>query len=1151
MTPTLHHFSQAGDLTPAPLVWINGLPGSGKLTVARLLIQLLGKEKAKLIDNHQMIDPVEIKFPRDHPEYQNERQLLRKSAFSTYVADASMRSRTIIFTDFQSDNELGRSVSMEYKAAAIENGRVFLPIHFVCDLDENLRRLKSIDRTKFGTNKLTSCELLKDFHSRCKLFSFGASELKIDVTHLLAIEVAAKVHSHIITELQNNEPQKPATDRSLAKPGWRFVLHGGCANTYPHIDRKRDIESSLGRIADEAAKSLEKGMTARQVVVQIVLALEDCELFNAGKGSAFTLDGCHELEAGIVDGHSTSYGAVCCVATTKNPILTANALLFHGPHCMLVGQAADDLSKKLGLETVDNKHFSTTFRRTHWEQQDRLRQKKPLWDMGTVGAVVLDSYGHIAAGGSTGGLTGKLRGRIGDTAVLGAGLFGDTKVGVVCSGEGDQILRELVATKVANYHRSGLSLKTATRRAVSDMSLSGKPCAIAAIDSKGVISVQSTAQVFYTALGSSNSPFYPYFCPMTMTINPEHIFYNNSRLITGLSRYPTSPGHTLVILTQSDFDIFSLNLDVFTGIMLCISKVAAILSRFYNIGRCALVTEGSDTLSILPLHGLDKRVASYGPQMDVGRLDDICSRIQKVSGLSSPFQHNFKGDQSNQNIFARIVRGELLHWRIWEDDQHVAFLTPFPNTPGFTVLVPRTHLASDIFSLDKEAYISLMVAAHTVAGILKEAFGACRCGMIFEGFEIDYAHVKLIPIHDQVGATRTSSVGSSASDPTYANKYPGFVTSLNGPLVENIESLTNDALSIRKYFQGKSVSPPHSWQSPSDHLFTVLKEPWYSNLLHIQDFLFHTSVDFFKQDLGYKYALVPATIDAISSPMGLGSDSEPVQITLFGQNTHLADSMQFALEYFLRIKDELPGVYYINTSFRGENPDAMHLNQFYHVECELLGNFSEGISVAEKYIINLVLLLLQDHEEHILVSAGNTNHLKTLLDQYRSNNGKFPQITQNDALKLPIIDSGCWKYVVPSDPRKGRSITREGELKLIKYFGGAVWLTEMDHLSVPFYQAFTDETCAQGRCADLLLGNGELLGLGERHMSSKEVLTALYKHEVPIEPYKWYMQIRDTNPVLTTGWGMGVERFLAWVLQHNDIRNLAIIPRMKGHSFAL
>lgn len=189
--------------------------------------------------------------------------------------------------------------------------------------------------------------------------------------------------------------------------------------------------------------------------------------------------------------------------------------------------------------------------------------------------------------------------------------------------------------------------------------------------------------------------------------------------------------------------------------------------------------------------------------MDAGRLDEICSAIRKVSGLSQPFQYFFVGDQSNQNLFARIVRGELAQWRVWEDDQHVAFLTPFANTPGFTVLVPRAHLASDIFSLDEEAYSKLMAAAHTVARILKEALGSGRCGMIFEGFEIDYAHVKLIPIHDQTMLAGTSPAGSREA--RYVEKYQGYVTSLHGPFIEDVKSLAKDALFIRKSFHDESV----------------------------------------------------------------------------------------------------------------------------------------------------------------------------------------------------------------------------------------------------------------------------------------------------------------------------------------------------------
>jgi len=291
----------------------------------------------------------------------------------------------------------------------------------------------------------------------------------------------------------------------------------------------------------------------------------------------------------------------------------------------------------------------------------------------------------------------------------------------------------------------------------------------------------------YTASGSSNSPPQPFLWTTTFPIVPPHVIYNDPRLVAGLSRYPTTPGHTLAIPRQSSVDLFSLKLDDFVGTMLGVSKVAAILRKFYHVGRCALVTEGGESLSIQPLHGLSQQwqpitsdlkefheifpgyiSSKDGPQMDAARLDDICSTIQKVSGISQPFNYHFEGDLFDKNLFARIVRGDLSQWRVWEDDRHVAFLTPFANTPGFTVLVPRVHLDSDIFSLDEEAYSKLVGAAHTVARILKEAFGLGRCGMIFEGFEIDYAHVKLIPIHE---AAENSSAGWSTRESAFEERY--------------------------------------------------------------------------------------------------------------------------------------------------------------------------------------------------------------------------------------------------------------------------------------------------------------------------------------------------------------------------------------------
>lgn len=257
--------------------------------------------------------------------------------------------------------------------------------------------------------------------------------------------------------------------------------------------------------------------------------------------------------------------------------------------------------------------------------------------------------------------------------------------------------------------------------------------------------------------------------------------------------------------------------------------------------------------------------------------------------------------------------------------------------------------------------------------------------------------------------------------------------------------------------------------------------------------------------------------------MGLGSDSEPVPISFLGQHTHLADSMQFSLEYFLRIEDGAPGVYYTNTSFRGEDPDAMHLNQFYHVECELLGSISQAIAVAENYIVQLVIAILRNCSTAVEACAGDTEHLERLLKYYNENDQRFPSISVDDALNLPSLDETCWKYVIPGTPASGRTVTRAGELKLMQYFGGPVWLTEMDHLGVPFYQAFTDSKNNKARCADLLFGNGEVLGLGERHTTSAAVRQALEMHEILQDKYSWYTEMRDLKPLLTSGWGMGIE----------------------------
>uniref|UniRef100_A0A672FSA1 Aminoacyl-transfer RNA synthetases class-II family profile domain-containing protein n=1 Tax=Salarias fasciatus TaxID=181472 RepID=A0A672FSA1_SALFA len=240
--------------------------------------------------------------------------------------------------------------------------------------------------------------------------------------------------------------------------------------------------------------------------------------------------------------------------------------------------------------------------------------------------------------------------------------------------------------------------------------------------------------------------------------------------------------------------------------------------------------------------------------------------------------------------------------------------------------------------------------------------------------------------------------------------------------------------------------------------------------------------------------------------------------------------MQFVLEYFLRFQDNLPGTYYIAPSFRGEDPDATHLNQFYHVECELLGDMDRAISIAEGYVAHLTKSMLKNHSEIILNTAGTVAHATALLSKLGGKN-TLPRVTLDQA--IPMMPSAdCLEWVQDGQPLFGRKLTRKGEHVLMEKYGGAVWLTEMDHLGVPFYQAYVEGSGrSKAKAADLLLGLGETIGLGERHSMPEMVQEALRHHAVPEQSYKWYINMRQVKPLLTSGWGMGTERYLCWLFR--------------------
>ncbi|XP_065133953.2 uncharacterized protein [Paramisgurnus dabryanus] len=941
------------------------------------------------------------------------------------------------------------------------------------------------------------------------------------------------------------------------KPDFSLVIHGGAGEEMMLNQKVTEvIEFALQTALTLGAQVLIHGGSSLEAVQKSVVALEDCFLFNAGKGSVYNRDGEHEMEATVVDGHGKNSGSVACLRKVKNPIKAARCVMEKSVHSLLTGKGAEEFLDSLGEKETGMKseYFDTDVRyKELMIKSGGSKNNHPQ----TVGAVAMDKWGKLAAATSTGGLVGKWKGRVGDTAIVGAGVYADKKLAVTCSGDGDAFLRKTVAHKVASlYNLKGYSLRQACQEVIHD-DLEGKCAGIIAVDHDGETVIETNAAVMFVASVVNGIRRTEVLRPMKSFSN---VIWETDELVAYLQSNPWTQGAT--VLTRKTLNgpssIFQLALPDYVSMLQGARTIANLLCKKLGVHRCALVSmpelDKPAYIKILPLHGLEPNWKPHlavetefnaydpgycssksGPCCEDTILDQMQAKIcSHLPTPNAPFSFDFHGELPDTGLFPRIIRGEEKHWRIWEDNKHVAFLTPFPNAPGFTVLVPRKPLSSDIFRLDESDYIALIVAARRVSHLLQEGINAHGVALIFEGLEIDYAHAKLIPLVSQPNGIKPQAVA-----PQFCQTYTGYVTSVDGPPISP-EDLTEIHNKITK------STPPHSWENPLTHATSAIKSKWYRNLFKIQNTLFHSTVEYFHNKCKYSYALTPVTTDTVSSPMGLGSDSEPVFVSMLGQDVYLADSMQFVLEYFLRFQDGLPGAYYVSPSFRGEDPDATHVNQFYHVECELLGDMDAAISIAEGYVAHLTKAMLKEHSNLILNTAGTLSHVHKLLKSLKE---PLPQITLDQAIEI-MPSTDCLEWVQEGQPHFGRKLTRKGEKVLIEKYDGAVWLTEMDHLGVPFYQAYVEGSGrSKAKAADLLFGLGETVGLGERHSLPEMVREALQHHAVPEDSYKWYINMREVIPLSTSGWGMGTERYLCWLLQHNDVRDMQIIPRLKAKKY--
>ncbi|WP_234029560.1 isoaspartyl peptidase/L-asparaginase family protein [Erythrobacter sp. THAF29] len=240
---------------------------------------------------------------------------------------------------------------------------------------------------------------------------------------------------------------------------WSIAIHGGAGTMSPDKmtpEKRAEYEVALQTALDAGKAVLANGGSAVDAVKAAIIPMEDNPLFNAGRGAVFTWEGRNELDASIMDGRDRSAGAVTGVTTIKNPILLADKVRTDSPHVFLMGEGAEQFAAERGLETAPPEWFATEHRREALERMkaEQVSALEVDHKFGTVGAVALDMDGNLAAGTSTGGMTGKRWGRIGDSPVIGAGTYADNRsCAVSATGWGEYFIRVGVAHEICTRLR--------------------------------------------------------------------------------------------------------------------------------------------------------------------------------------------------------------------------------------------------------------------------------------------------------------------------------------------------------------------------------------------------------------------------------------------------------------------------------------------------------------------------------------------------------------------------------------------------------------------------------------------------------------------------------------------------------------------------
>ncbi|WBU47983.1 beta-aspartyl-peptidase [Kosakonia pseudosacchari] len=295
-----------------------------------------------------------------------------------------------------------------------------------------------------------------------------------------------------------------------------IAIHGGAGaigRAQMSPEKEQRYVHVLSSIIETGQRMLESGVSALDVVTEAVRLLEECPLFNAGIGAVFTRDETHELDACVMDGNTLQAGAVAGVSRLRNPVLAARLVMEHSPHVFMIGEGAEKFAFSHGMEAVSPSLFSTPERFAQlMEARDAGHTvldhgSAPLDEskkFGTVGAVALDKQGNLAAATSTGGMTNKLPGRVGDSPLPGAGCYANNaNVAVSCTGTGEVFIRALAAYDIAALMEyGGLSLQEACDAVVMEkLPALGGSGGLIAVDREGNVALPFNSEGMYRAWG--------------------------------------------------------------------------------------------------------------------------------------------------------------------------------------------------------------------------------------------------------------------------------------------------------------------------------------------------------------------------------------------------------------------------------------------------------------------------------------------------------------------------------------------------------------------------------------------------------------------------------------------------------------------------